>query len=502
MSVSGGDAPVAGASRPPISRRRVLGLAAGGVLAGSAAWIIRGDGSPARLRPGATGQVLRQPDILDSRHGRLEVDLVAAPGAEVAGRDTSALAYNGQTPGPTLRLRPGDTLALRLTNRLDEPTNLHTHGLRVSPAGNGDNPFVRVEPGASFSYLIQVPRDHPVGTYWYHPHHHGTAADQQFGGLAGALLVVPEGPLGESASDVEVDDDVVLVVTDITLNADGRVAAVSDTARSLGRQGELLLINGQHRTAIPAVVGSTARWRIVNACTSQVLRLRLDGHRLTQIALDGSYLRRPLDLDAVTLAPGNRADVVVRAGSSGAYELIAESYDRGRMGDRSTARPPMPLATFAVAATSIRSAPARAWRLPPVEQPVAPAVPGASSRQIEFTMRMAGAQMTFELDGRAFDPRRDDQSVVLGATEDWLLTNLGPLDHPFHLHTWPFWVVAGSDGLPPAGILQDVVLVPARGWVHLRVPFTENPGRAVYHCHIVDHSDAGMMGVIEVAAER
>ena len=101
------------------------------------------------------------PPLLDSSEGRLQIELVAAPGVRLAGRDTRALGFNGTSPGPTLRVRPGDELAVRLTNRLDQPTNLHTHGLRVSPQGNSDNPFLRVDPGTSFDYLIRVPTDHP-----------------------------------------------------------------------------------------------------------------------------------------------------------------------------------------------------------------------------------------------------------------------------------------------------------------------------------------------------
>ena len=109
-----------------------------------------------------------------------------------------------------------------------------------------------------------------------------------------------------------------------------------------------------------------------------------------------------------------------------------------------------------------------------------------------------GGGMAFTIDGRTFDPDRDDQTVTLGATEEWTVDNTGPLAHPFHLHVWPFTVLAASDGTPPAGMPQDVVLVPARGWVRLRIPFTTYSGRSVYHCHILDHEDAGMMATIAV----
>ncbi|MBW0137254.1 multicopper oxidase domain-containing protein [Pseudonocardia abyssalis] len=132
----------------PISRRRALilgGLGAGGLVAGTTGWIATVIADTGEFQPGTTGGELSQPPVLDSRDGRLSVELVAAVGARLAGRDTAALGFDGDSPGPTLRVRPGDELAVRLTNRLRQPTNLHTHGLRVSPQGNSDNPFLRID---------------------------------------------------------------------------------------------------------------------------------------------------------------------------------------------------------------------------------------------------------------------------------------------------------------------------------------------------------------------
>jgi len=106
--------------------------------------------------------------------------------------------------------------------------------------------------------------------------------------------------------------------------------------------------------------------------------------------------------------------------------------------------------------------------------------------------------MTFTIDGHPFNPDRDDQTVALGTTEEWTVVNTSPMAHPFHLHAWPFHVLDASAGTPPTGMQQDVVLIPARGWVRLRIPFTDYPGRSVYHCHILDHEDLGMMGTINV----
>jgi FtsP/CotA-like multicopper oxidase with cupredoxin domain len=157
----------------PISRRHALGLiglGTAGVATGTVGWAT-GLGTPSArtgLEP-ATGEPLRQPDIVASHAGVLDVRLTAAPGARLAGRDRSAWGFNGTSPGPTLVTRPGDLLRVRLVNQLEQPTNLHTHGLRVSPEANGDNPFVAIDRGGSFDYAIQIPADHPAGTFWYHP---------------------------------------------------------------------------------------------------------------------------------------------------------------------------------------------------------------------------------------------------------------------------------------------------------------------------------------------
>ncbi|MCE3553169.1 multicopper oxidase family protein [Pseudonocardia sp. RS11V-5] len=492
----------------PISRRRALVLGGAGVAAlaaGAAGWISTA-GSPAAgttLDAGATREPLAPPAELTARDGRLQVELVAATGVRLAGRDTRALGFNGTSPGPTLRLRPGDELAVRLTNHLDQPTNLHTHGLRVSPQGNSDNPFLRIDPGASFDYRIPVPPDHPPGTHWYHPHYHGTVADQLFGGLAGALLVDGGPPL-------PVDDDRVLLITDTTLNADGTVPVASPAERMQGREGQLVLLNGQHQPVVSAAPGHAQRWRLINGCISRVLAVRLEGHTLQQIAQDSTFLPAPTPHRQLVLAPGNRADVVVQPDRAGRFTLLTDPYDRGTAMSGMGGTPPAATGSTTLATLAVDGPAATAPALPttlPAEPPPAAAT---ATRSTAFQMGMGGMRggtgntttdalpMSFTIDGRSFDPNRDDQIVTAGTVEEWTVTNTGPLAHPFHLHVWPFTVVAASDGRPTTGVPQDVVLVPATGWVRLRIPFTSHTGRSVYHCHILDHEDAGMMATIVV----
>ncbi|MEW1775154.1 multicopper oxidase family protein [Streptomyces sp. NPDC086777] len=485
-------------SREPISRRRALGLLGLGT-AGAAGWAT-GLGVPPSDRPKSAARGLAEPQVLASRDGLLDVRLVAAPGVRLAGRDTAGWGFNGTSPGPTLRVRPGDLLRVRLVNHIDQPTNLHTHGMHVSPSGNSDNPFLTIEPGDSFDYAIRIPARHPAGTFWYHPHHHGTVADQIFAGLVGALLV--EGAGGEA--DLPVNGDRLLLVTDTTLDGAGRVASPTMMARMRGREGDLVLVNGQRQPVITAAPGSVQRWRVINGCVSRVLALRLDGHRLTQVALDGAFLPAPVDRDQVMLAPGNRADLLVRPTGSGQYALVSAPYDRGGLGMMGgmmdggpSASGQVTLATLATAGPAATS-PSLPETLP---APAVPQGPVTRQRRLTFAMGMGGmgmGGMGFTIDGRAFAPDRDDQSVALGTVEEWTVVNTSPMDHPFHLHVWPFHVLAGSAGMPPVGVLQNVVLVPARGWVRLRIRFSDFAGRSVFHCHILDHEDLGMMATVNV----
>jgi FtsP/CotA-like multicopper oxidase with cupredoxin domain len=483
-----------------MSRRTALGLiglGSAGIAVGVTG-LVAGWGSQRDLAPPAeTGLPLRQPNVVPSVDGVLDATLTAAPGVTVAGRTTTAWGYNGTSPGPTLRAHPGDVLRVRLANGLSGPTNLHTHGLHVSPQGNSDNPFVAIEPGASFEYSIRIPSDHPGGTFWYHPHHHGTAADQVYGGLFGALVV-------DGAPAVDVDQDRILVISDITLDQSGGLVLPTPAERFAGREGDQLLVNGQHQPIITARTGSRERWRIINACTSRVLALRARGLKWDQVALDGLSLAEPAERDLVLLAPGNRADMIVRPTEAGESTVVAEFYDRGSamMGGGMGRRAVGPITVATVHVQGDAAAPAA---LP--ARLAAPVVPlGAVTRRRHLTlaspmgmgMGMGGAGFTF--DDRPFDPTRDDQIVTLGSTEEWTLTNRGHMDHPFHLHAWPVRVLDTVDPRWPVGTLQDVVMVPAGGQIRLGITFADFAGRSVYHCHILDHEDLGMMGTINVKA--
>lgn len=493
---------------PGPGRRQTLKIAALGALGGAgvtaggvAAWrAIRPSTTPS-----AAGPTLRQPEVLAATDGVLEVRLTAARGAELAGRMTGANGFNGTIPGPTLRVRPGDLLRIDLVNELGEPTNLHTHGLHVSPEGNADNIFRHVMAGETARYEYAIPENHPTGTFWYHPHVHGAVTDQTFSGLYGAIVVGEEAEPGLPER--------VLVVSDITLTPDGDVAAVNMMQRMEGREGDLVLVNGQQLPRIDLGVGRPERWRIINACTARFLSVRLDGHTVGFLGYDGQGLGAAEQRDAVTLAPGNRADLVAEAPRAGTFALRTLAVERGGMGmmrGRAGLSQELELASVVVSAGGSSGVVTAPSDPAPVTAPLRDlrGTTVTRRRTLAFSMGMGrgmgggmGGAMSFGFDGLAFDPERVDQHATLGTVEEWVIQNPTPMAHPFHLHVWPMQVIAGPDVVAGARPdWRDVVLVPAMDEVTVRIPIEDFGGRTVYHCHVLDHEDLGMMGIVEVTA--
>lgn len=481
-----------------ISRRTFILVGGAGVVATAVGGIglVRSFGSG--FDP-VVGEPLRSPPVLASSGGVLTATLEAAQSQLLlAGRVVTALGYNGGLPGPTLRVHPGDLVRVSLVNRLDGPTNLHVHGLTVSPEGTGDNVFRQVAPGETGQYEYRLPSDHPPGVFWYHPHVHGVVADQVFGGLYGAIVV--EDP---SASAVAAGRDEVMVVSDTTIDNGGVSQSVSAAQRMRGREGELLLLNGQVSPLINTRPGQRVRWRVVNACTSRYLTLQLGGHRFEVLGVDSGRTAAPQDAEEVTLAPGNRADLLITA-AVGRNVLRVVPHDRGgtMMGGTDTGQPAT-LATLEVTGDQVSAAPAVPVQPVPADLRSAPI---AGRRTLTFAMGMGmgmgmgggGGGVSATIDGATFDPQRVDQAPRAGTVEEWVLRNTSMLNHPVHLHVWPMQVVS-RDGTPVKGVVvRDVVDVPAGTSVTVRIAFTGPVGRTVYHCHILDHEDAGMMGVIDV----
>lgn len=417
---------------------------------------------------------------LEARVARVEI----APGQSV-----EAWTYNGGVPGPLIRVRVGDRFVAHFSNKLPKPTTVHWHGMRVPIQMDGvpDISQPAVQPGESFTYDFVVP---DAGLFWYHPH--VMSAAQVGFGLYGALLV--EDP----NQQVGVPDELVLVLSDISVQADGALEspeAGGAIARMFGREGTHVLVNGRTHSTLVARSGAPQRWRIVNTAKSRYFNLDLGGTLFRQIGGDGGLQEYPVERDTVVLAPGERADLIVTPRASPGSELTLRSvlYYRG-FGTIEGRFPYNDLVTVAMADLPPYVAP----RLPETRRAIE-ALPktGATAVDLEFTLAQADDDPEYRITGARFTK---DKSVTarLGETQVWSVTNKSAWSHPLHLHGF-FFQVLDEQGSPVKPLAwKDTVNIPFDQTVRFIVRFDDRAGNWMFHCHILDHAEGGLMGTVDV----
>lgn len=432
------------------------------------------------------------PRIAAQREGRLlRARLEAAPLtvqlAQGLGK-TQFWAYNGSVPGPLIEAEEGDTVEIAFRNRLAQPTTVHWHGMPV-PAEQDGNPHDAVAPGEERVYRFTLPQG-SAATYWYHPHPHGVTGQQVYMGLAGAFIVRRrDDPLASLPEQH-------LILSDLKLDADGRIAANSAADRMDGREGQFVLVNGAWQPQLALGRGERQRWRVWNATSARVLRLALPAHELLWVGSDGGLIERALPRDEIVLAPGQRAELVVtgrfRPGKASALQALP--YRRGKMMG--------PEQQEALSLLSVVEGKAAATApLPQRLASIAPLPEAAVRRRVVLSEDMSNLDAMFLINGRKYDMDRMDFTGKVGVVEEWEVVNEADMDHPFHLHGTQFQVVAQHDGKAwrDEGVLawRDVVNVLPGQSVRLR--FRQDlPGVRMYHCHILEHEDQGMMGQLLV----
>ena len=453
------------------------------------------------------GPDIPEPEVLSSRNGVLEVTLTQAPAmVSVAGRSFRSNVFNGQYIPPVLKMQRGDRLELQLVNRIgkadiqiDGPqqTNLHYHGMVVPPIAPGDDVFLDVGAGADYDYRWQVPADHAQGTHWYHPHSHGLVEPQILSGMSGMLVID-----GLIAQHYTAFADLVerhLLLKDIVLPGADPDAANTKT------------INGMLGGTLRMRPGEMQVWNLGNLGADAYFDFAVPGVQLWEINRDGNVRLQPKLMDSVYLPPGSRSTVVVVAPlQPGYYPVRTLDVETGPQGDPN---PEVQLAALVVSGspqdtTSLQTR----LRLPADGQDTigttpaqVAALPITNRRTITFSETADGN--TFFIDGREYDPSRDDITLTLGAVEEWTLRNVSGERHVFHIHQLDFLVTSIDGQAQPPDTLRDVVDLPyaqngVAGEVKVIIPFT-NPimvGRFVFHCHIVGHEDAGMMANLVVLA--
>jgi len=490
------------------NRRSVLttvaraGLAAASVLP-PAALLARLVAAQSR-RADARRQPLIQPQEIRSENGVLRATITAAPGPVQLGNFAfPGLLYNGAYLPPLLRPRLGDTMRITFRNvlpdsRSDLPicgstlsentSNLHFHGMAVSPKGNSDNVFVCVEPGREFEYEVRIPatgRQRP-GLFWYHPHAHGVVAKQILGGMSGGLVV-----------------DGFETLFPIVRGLPERFFLIKHA--ELGGDREIISINGQLNPVVEIRPGEMQFWRIANIGATLFIKFHIEGMPLYVMAADGHPRSRPERTTEFFIGPGQRIDAVAIGPQAGEYVMRTISFQ-----NQAWRKPdaPQQMATIISGGSGTLEPHAETEVL---NEHVASArwiddvrsAPIARRRTLEYSR--TPDRRVFMINSRVMDENRVDQTVKLGDIQEWTVVNTDQQYHSFHIHQTGFLVSEINGVRQNEDSLRDTVsMLPATDGgpsvLKVVIPFTDPVivGRFVYHCHAVDHEDKGMMGVIEV----
>jgi len=404
----------------------------------------------------------------------------------VDGTTMRVWAYNNTVPGPTLRIKLGETLRVTFTNKLPQETTIHWHGVRV-PNGMDGVPHMTqppVQPGGTFVYEF-TPKD--AGTFWFHPHVRGS--EQVERGLYGLLIV-------EDIAPPAYTRDVAWVLDDWLLGGDRQLVEKFNTPHDLmhdGRWGNAITVNGRSDTTLTVAAGERFRLRLLNASNGRMYAPELPGLDASIIAVDGLYTATPIPLERFELAPGNRLDLdVTVTGGARSIEVIDSFY---------------PQRTNRLAQIDVDgTAPTPAFPSPAKTR--VPAWPNALDTPVFHDFRLnvrRGGPFGLEwtIDNVAFAGHAQAQhehpslELVRGEFTHLKFTNESGRLHPIHLHGMFFKLLA-RNGVPATEpFFRDTVLVHANESIDIGlVPL--DAGDWMMHCHILEHAEAGMMTMLAV----
>ncbi|TNE58860.1 MAG: copper oxidase [Sphingomonadales bacterium] len=465
------------------------------------------------------------PPEVRSQDGELNIVLDVKYGtSEIAGCRITHRSYNGRFIGPTLRLKPGDVLNMTVRNMLppnpdvmpadhNQPhhfntTNIHTHGLHVDPKGISDNVLRRMTPGGEYQVRVEIPADHPPGTFWYHPHVHGSTAIQVASGMAGGLII--EGGL-DDVQEIAAAKEHVMLLQQIPYDENGEIddfALVDGVALWYRELKRHMTINGQLVPSITMRPGEVRRFRFISGFWGIPVDISLDGHKLLEIATDGIALGKCNPWDSLGLWEGQRSDVLVKARPLEDGETRAVYWLRELAilrGDRSDDEedPRQYIARIVVEGEPME------MELPCNSGQLADLVPfePITDEEIEGKQQMMFSVMADEdgvkrymVDGKVFG-EGEVRTLKLGSVEEWTV-GVEPESlerfHPFHIHVNSFQVTRDDPFGNPEIIWRDTLGLTTRGTRKLRMRYEDFHGKFVLHCHILNHEDRGMMQVVEI----
>lgn len=452
--------------------------------------------SPAVARePSARERALRQefegayPEAAPASTGLRTWSIVAEP-SEVEvfdGHTLKVWAYNGQIPGPTLRIRLGQTVRVRFTNKLPQPTTIHWHGVRVPNAMDGVPGVTQlpVLPGETFVYEY-TPKD--AGTYWFHPH--VRSAEQVERGLYGVLIV-------DDAEPLPYTQDVTWILDDWRVTKEGQIDPNFMTRSELthdGRVGNILTINGRTDTELTVKPGERIRLRLLNSANGRVFVPYLLPLDALVIAVDGKYAAAPFRARRFELAPGNRLDfdITVDPELAGRVIPLRDRFKR-------KAKTLGTIRVLDVDPVDTPDFPSPANAMIPAWEETAEVPP-----RLEYKMniRQGGTYgLEWTLNDRAYPHEATADVLYTGEWAKIRYTNLSGRIHPMHIHGMFFRLLSRDGRRIPETFWRDTVLTHANETVEIAtVPLDD--GMWMLHCHILEHAAAGMMTLVEVKPRK
>ena len=394
-----------------------------------------------------------------------------------------AWGFNQSVPGPTLKARKGDTMIVKVKNDLKESTVIHWHGIQLLSEMDGTDSVQRpIAPGEEFEYRFVVP---DAGTFWYHSHQNETKQMER--GMYGALIV-------EEDAALVTDHDRVLIIDDMKLTSDNDFKVGNFLSRWIerhdGREGNALLINGKENYQIQMNAGQTERWRLINSSSARYFRLSLGGKKFQLIATDGGLLEYPVELTELLIVPGERAELLVGPFAEGeSFEMESLQYDRttifkAKRGGYATINVSVPKPSVFNMPDKMRTILPLASRDAAVNREVKLSVGPSLKHGIDFLVN-----------GQT---HATDRPVVAGELQVWVVRNASLMDHPFHLHGFFFQVLEINGERPEYLSWKDTINLKPRSQVKIAWMPDNRLGQWMYHCHILEHHEAGMMGHFEV----
>ena len=483
---------------------------AGALLAGSGVtW------AQANLKP---LPILPLVDLAEGFDGRFELALTKGTFDFGNGAASDTFGINSPYLGQQLRVKQGQDLPFDVVNNLDEVAAIHWHGLHIPGEVDG-GPHQEIEPGHSWSPVVPIRQQ--ASFNWFHAHTHGRAAKQVYTGLAGLMQVEDDASLSADLPKTYGVDDFTIVLQDKTFGDDGKMAYVlTKEGFEDGFLGDALVVNGTIAPVGQAVPSGLVRLRILNACNARFLELKMENGPMTVIASDGGFLASAVETDNLIIGSGERYEVLVDMSAFEENSLRVASFaGYGAMFGFLRQFLNNQIPGTAVLTLKRNGDSGFTGSMPNKLANLAPADANQATVIRNFTLEMGedeelavlaanwgnlcGVGQGMAINGLPMKMDRIDQRSVLGETELWRIEADEEL-HPFHVHGCSFRIVE-QESHKTAAYAQgwkDIVHV-QDGAAEILVRFDyEAPDHApyMYHCHILEHEDCGMMGQVSVSA--